>query len=128
MFWRRATGHGAFFGLLGGTISAAIFHGLALSEGATAGIKGGWLGQHFTFHSEMGQNFWMAIVAWTSCFVLTILISLATKRNKSDEELKGLVYSLTPKPETAHEPWYKRPVTVGILVLAAAVVLNVIFW
>jgi len=128
MFWRRATGHGAFFGLLGGTISAAIFHGLALSEGATAGIKGGWLGQHFTFHSEMGQNFWMAIVAWTSCFGLTILISLATKRNKPDEELKGLVYSLTPKPETAHEPWYKRPVTVGILVLAAAVVLNVIFW
>jgi SSS family solute:Na+ symporter len=128
MFWRRATGHGAFFGLLGGTISAAIFHGLALSEGATAGIKGGWLGQHFTFHSEMGQNFWMAIVAWTSCFVLTILISLATKRNKSDEELTGLVYSLTPKPGTAHESWYQRPVTVGILVLAAVVVLNVIFW
>jgi SSS family solute:Na+ symporter len=56
----------------------------------------------------MGQNFYMATAAWTSCFVLTIVISLATARNKTDEELKGLVYSLTPKPETAHEPWFKH--------------------
>ena len=33
MFWRRTTGHGAFFGLLGGTLAAAIFHGLTLSTG-----------------------------------------------------------------------------------------------
>jgi SSS family solute:Na+ symporter len=135
MFWRRTTGHGAFFGLLGGTSGAATFHGLALSQGAEVGIKGGWLAQAlglqhvpFPFHSEMGQNFWMAIVAWTTCFVLTIVISLATKRIKTDEELKGLVYSLTPKPETAHEPWYKQPVTVGILVLLATILLNIIFW
>jgi SSS family solute:Na+ symporter len=76
----------------------------------------------------MGQNFWMAIVAWTTCFVLTILISLATKRNKSDEELKGLVYSLTAKPKTENEPWYKQPVTLGILVLLATIALNIIFW
>jgi SSS family solute:Na+ symporter len=70
----------------------------------------------------------MAIVAWTTCFVLTIVISLATRRTKTDAELKGLVYSLTPKPETAHEPWYKQPVTVGILVLVATIILNIIFW
>ena len=128
MFWRRTTGHGAFFGLLGGTLGAAIFHGLALSRGAEVGIKGGWIAKEFIFHSEMGQNFWMAIVAWTTCFVLTIVISLATKRTKTDQELKGLVYSLTPKPETAHEPWYMQPVTVGILVLLATLILNIIFW
>ena len=33
MFWKRTTGHGAFFGLLGGTLGAAIFHGLAIAEG-----------------------------------------------------------------------------------------------
>ena len=27
MFWKRATGHGAFFGLLAGTFAAAIHHG-----------------------------------------------------------------------------------------------------
>jgi len=128
MFWRRATGHGAFWGLLGGTAGAAVFHGLALAQGASPGIKGGWLGREFTFHSEMGQNFWMAIVAWTTCFVLTIVISLATKRNKTDAELAGLVYSLTPRPKAEDEPWYKRPVTVGVLVLAATLGLNIIFW
>jgi len=135
MFWRRTTGHGAFFGLLGGTAGAAVFHGLALAKGAEAGIKGGWLAQMlgrpeplFTFHSEMGQNFWMAIVAWTGCFLLTIIISLLTRRTKTDADLKGLVYSLTPKPETAHEPWYQQPVTLGILVLLATLLLNIIFW
>ena len=43
MFWRRATGHGAFFGLLSGTLAAALHHGLTLPVGATMGIKGGWL-------------------------------------------------------------------------------------
>jgi solute:Na+ symporter, SSS family len=76
----------------------------------------------------MGQNFWIAIVAWTSCFLITILISVVTARTKTDDQLKGLVYSLTPKPETAHEPWYKQPVTVGVIVLVATVLLNIIFW
>jgi solute:Na+ symporter, SSS family len=128
MFWKRTTGHGAFFGLLSGTAGAAVFHGLSLAKGAEIGIKGGWITPQFHFHSGMGQNFYMATVAWTVCFLLTILVSLATRRTKTDEELKGLVYSLTPKPETAHEPWYKQPVTVGVLVLIATVILNVIFW
>ncbi len=40
MFWKRTTGHAAFWGLIGGTISAAIHHGLTLPAGATAGVKG----------------------------------------------------------------------------------------
>jgi len=128
MFWRRATGHGAFWGLLSGTAGAAIFHGLALTQGDVPGIKGGWIAQKISFHSEMGQNFWMAIVAWTTCFVMTIVVSLATEKNKTDAELAGLVYSLTPKPKAEDEPWYKRPVTVGVLVLLATLVLNIIFW
>ena len=49
------------------------------------------------FPSEMAQNFWLAAFAFTCCFTLTLVISLATARTKSDAELKGLVYSLTPK-------------------------------
>ncbi len=30
MFWKRSTGHGAFFGLLAGTLAAAIHHGLTI--------------------------------------------------------------------------------------------------
>jgi SSS family solute:Na+ symporter len=128
MFWKRANGHGAFFGLLGGTLAAAIFHGLALPEGAVVGIKGGWITPMFHFHNDLGQTFYMALTAWTSCFVLTILISLATKRNRTEEELKGLVYSLTPKLKSTDEPWYKQPATLGILILIATLILNIIFW
>ncbi len=127
MFWKRTTGHGAFFGLLGGTFSALVFHGLSLGGTATPGIKGAWITTVFTFHSEMGQNFWMAIVAWSVCFVLTASISLFTRRTKTDAELVGLVYSLTPKPKSENEPWFKRPAVIGILILAAAIVLNILF-
>jgi SSS family solute:Na+ symporter len=128
MFWKRATGHGAFFGLLGGTLAAMAFHGLSCAIGVAPGIKGGWIEPHFLFRSEMGQNFYMAIVAWTSCFLLTIGISLLTARTKTDGDLKGLVYSLTPKPEAENEPWYARPAFVGIVVLLITVALNILFW
>ena len=80
-----------------------------------------------TFPREMSQNFRLAIVAWTFCFVVTIVVSLLTARTKNDQELTGLVYSLTPKPEAANEAWYQRPAVLGALILAATVVLNVIF-
>src|SRR5882762_932914 len=71
MFWRRTTGHGAFFGLLSGTATAAIHHGLSLPAGAEVGIKGGWLSVSTHYPSEMAQNFWTAIWAFSACFVAT---------------------------------------------------------
>jgi SSS family solute:Na+ symporter len=129
MFWRRATGHGAFFGLLTGTLAAVLHHGLTLPRDAVAGIKGGFLGPLLhTYPSEMAQNFWTAIYAWTACFVATIVISLATSRRKSDEELRGLVYSLTPRQRDGDLVWYKRPAALGALALGCTLVLNIIFW
>jgi len=128
MFWKRATGHGAFFGLVGGTLAAMVFHGLSCAEGVAPGIKGGWIAPHFIFRSEMGQNFYMAIVAWVTCFLLTVAISMLTSRTKTDSELVGLVYSLTEKPKSEDEPWYARPVFVGLVVLALTITLNLLFW
>jgi SSS family solute:Na+ symporter len=129
MFWRRATGHGAFFGLLIGTAAAAMHHGLVLPHGAVPGLKGGFLGAVLhTYPSEMAQNFWTAILAWSSCFVATIVISLFTARNKSDDDLRGLVYALTPRLTDGELPWYKRPATLAVIVLGLTAVLNVIFW
>jgi SSS family solute:Na+ symporter len=127
MFWKRATGHGAFVGLLSGTTAAAIHHGLTLPHGATVGIKGGWFGVTHIYPSEMAQNFWTAIFAWTACFVLTIVVSLVT-RAREEKELVGLVYSLTERPKEEHLPWYKRPAVLGVIVLAMALILNIIFW
>ena len=128
MFWRRATGHGAFIGLLSGTLAAAVHHGLTLPAGAPVGFKGGFLGAALhTYPSEMAQNFWTAIFAWTTCFVVTIAISLVT-RPRPHEELRGLVYSLTPRPRDEGVPLYRQPGPLAIAVLAATLVLNVIFW
>jgi SSS family solute:Na+ symporter len=131
MFWKRATGHGAFLGLLSGTLAAALHHGLTLPVGAGVGIKGGWLVAGHVLHTypvEMAQNFWAAIYAWTTCFVVTIIVSLLTTRKKTDNELKGLVYSLTPRIKEEGLHWYQQPATLGVIVLIAAIILNIIFW
>jgi SSS family solute:Na+ symporter len=128
MFWRRTTGHGAFTGLLSGTLAAAVHHGLSLPAGSGVGIKGGWLGSVMhTYPSEMAQNFWTAIWAWTTCFVVTIVVSLLTKP-RPEEELRGLVYSLTERPKDEGEPWYRRPGPLAVVVLAMTLVLNLIFF
>ncbi|HVP13285.1 MAG TPA: sodium:solute symporter family protein [Phycisphaerae bacterium] len=131
MFWKRSTGHGAFWGLVAGTGAAALHHGLTLPANATVGIKGGWLVAGHVLHTypvEMAQNFWAAIYAWTACFVVTIVISLATKRLKTDDELRGLVYSLTPKVKEHGVPWFKQPAALAVVVLLAVLVLNILFW
>ena len=127
MFWKRATGHGAFTGLVTGTAAAALHHGLSLPAGAVAGVKGGWLAAVTTYPSEMAQNFWTAIWAWTTCFVVTIAVSMVTRAPET-ERLVGLVYSLTPRPSDEGLPWYKQPGPLGVAILALTVVLNVIFW
>ncbi len=127
MFWKRATGHGAFVGLVGGTLAAALHHGFSLAKGSVPGIKGGWLMVERLYTSEMAQNFWTAIAAFGACVVLTVLVSLAT-RPRPDEELRGLVYSLTDKQQTAGLPWYANPVSLGAVVLGASLLLNLVFW
>jgi SSS family solute:Na+ symporter len=127
MFWSRTTGHGAFFGLLSGTLGAAGFHALSLSAGNVPGVKGGWISPMIPLTSDMSQNFGVAITAWTICLVVTVAVSLATRRQKTNEQLAGLVYSMTPRIHSADEPWYLRPAVLGGLVLLAVLVLNVIF-
>jgi len=130
MFWRRATGHGAFFGLVLGTAAAALHHGLTLPTGAPVGIKGGWLTAPplHAYSSEMAQNFWTAIWAFCVCFVATIAISFLTRQQKTEADLAGLVYSLTARPREEHLAWWKTPEGLGALVLALAIALNVVFW
>jgi SSS family solute:Na+ symporter len=127
MFWSRCTGTGAFLGLFGGIGSSAIFHSLTIAAGNTPGVKGGYLSVVKTFPSEMAQNFWLASFAFLACFTLTLVISLATQRTKTDDELKGLVYSLTPKLKDEAKAWYLRPAAFGIVLLLCCVILNLIF-
>jgi SSS family solute:Na+ symporter len=126
MFWKRSTGHGAFVGLLSGTGAAVIHHGLTLPADATVGIHGGWIMVLHTYPSEMAQNFWTAIWAFGANLVIASAVSLMTKPRKQ-EELVGLVYSLTEKPKEGHLTWWQKPATLAIVVLALAVLLNLVF-
>jgi solute:Na+ symporter, SSS family len=126
MFWKRTTGHGAFSGLLAGTMSAALHHALTLPAGAAPGVKGGWLAALHIYPSEMAQNFWTAIFAWSACFVVTIVVTLATRPHEPSR-LTGLVYSLTERPKDNELSWYLRPEILAVVALAIALVLNIVF-
>jgi SSS family solute:Na+ symporter len=128
MFWKRTTGTGAFLGLFAGIGGSALFHSLTIAHGNLPGIKGGYVHVLQEFPSEMAQNFWLAAFAFIVCFTLTLVISLATSRTKTDEELKGLVYSLTPKIKEDNQPVWQRTAVVGTVLLIACVILNLIFW
>ena len=129
MFWKRTTGHAAFTGLLAGFLMALLHHGLTIPAGATTLVKGGWIANLHEYPVEMAQNFWTAIIAFTVSASLTVFLSVVTKQQKSDEELKGLVYSLTPRElSDKHLPWYERPAGLAILVGVISIVLTIMFW
>ena len=135
MFSKRTTATGAFLGLFGGIGGSAVFHAFTTTVGNIDAsghvintMKGGYAGVLAKFPSEMAQNFWLASFAFIVCFTLTLVISLATRRTKSDADLKGLVYSLTPKIKDENQPVYLRPAVVGTALLVCCVILNYIFW
>ncbi|TAN38836.1 MAG: Na+/galactose cotransporter [Verrucomicrobia bacterium] len=128
MFWVRCTGTGAFLGLFGGIATSAFFHALTLAVGNVPGIKGGYLAVLKGFPSDMAQNFWLAIFAFGACFLLTIILSLLTKQTKTNEDLKGLVYALTPRVVDGEQLWITRPAVFGTILLIGCVILNIIFW
>jgi solute:Na+ symporter, SSS family len=74
----------------------------------------------------MAQNFWIAIIAWTTCFVVTIAISMLGQP-RPDREMEGLVYGLTKVPHDAKAKWYQRPAPLAVLVLVLVILLNIWF-
>ena len=122
MFWKRATGHGGFWGLIAGTLAATITHGLTVAEG-----KGGWIANLHEYYSGTSQAFNIAAISFIVCFMVTMIVSLATKKPE-ENSLVGLVYSLTPKTKDPNKVWYKNPLTLGLVVLAVTIVLNILFY
>jgi len=128
MFWKRTTGHAAFIGLLAGFTIALIHHGLTAPMGATTLVKGGWISIVHVYPVEMAQNFWTAIFACFTSASLTIGLSLVTKQKKTDEELVGLVYSLTPRVNMNDGKWINRPSTLAWIVAIIGIILTILFW
>jgi SSS family solute:Na+ symporter len=120
MFWARCTANGAFWGLLSGILACAAHY--LLTGVGTAGP-----GPLHAYASDMARNFWGAFIAWIVCFVVTIAVSMVTKPRARDD-LKGLVYSMTPRVQEGRLPWYNRPAVLAVIVAVMALALNVVFW
>jgi SSS family solute:Na+ symporter len=122
MFVRWITPNGAFWGLLAGMGSSFTMF---------LAVKFDWIDPRMltlsNVQSDMAANFWRAWWAWLICFVLTILISLFTKK-KTDEELVGLVKGLTPAAGADGIPWYRKPETFAIVSVIVLIILNIYFW
>jgi solute:Na+ symporter, SSS family len=125
MFWRRTTGHGAFWGLVLGTCAAALHYQLTAVMGATSLLPK--IAVVHSYPSDMAQNFWGAIVAGTTCFGATAAISLGTTP-KADGDLRGLVFGLMPRSSSSDISWHHRPAVLAGIVLTLTVALNILFW
>jgi SSS family solute:Na+ symporter len=118
MFWKRMTPHAGWSGLVLGTASAVTVWGL--SQAGVIGLTG------------QGTSFVAAGTAFVVDIVVSVVVSLATKP-KPDEELAGLVYSLTPRESLKHDDtgenagWYRKPGLLAGIVLILTIALNAIF-
>lgn len=117
MFWKRMTPTAAWVGLVAGTLAA-----VAVDRLAAAGVID---------LPGQGAAFLAASTAFVVDFILSIVVSLVT-RPKPYSELKGLVYSETPRedlvdPHEASYPWYRRTLPLAGIALAMVIVLNAAF-
>ncbi len=125
LLWKRMTPAAGWAGLVSG-ISAAVLVGV-LSEDALGPMSFGVLGLR-----GQGASFVAAGAAFAVDVLVSVLVSQAS-RPREESELRGLVYSLTPKSDfhddQVEDPaWYQRPTLLAGIGGAMVVALNVIFW
>jgi SSS family solute:Na+ symporter len=118
MFWKRMTAAAGWIGLVSGTLTAILV--FVLSKNGVINLPG------------QGASFIGAGAAFVVDILLSVVISLITTP-KPESELKGLVYSLTPKEtriEAAGEGdggWFRKPTLLAGIALALTIALNIIF-
>src|ERR1035438_2458193 len=122
MLWKRATAAGGFWGLLAGTLSSIGMYAWVKMDPAAL--------RYVALSSSaqpMAENLFRALWCWIICVLVTVIVSLLT-RPKSDQELVGLVYGMTPIPHEERVSIFHRPVFWAVIVGVVFVVLQIIFW
>jgi SSS family solute:Na+ symporter len=124
MFWKRMSPTAGWVGLVAGTASAVAV--AFLSEDAF----GSWSTGTIPVGGQ-GAAFVAAGAAFVVDVVLSIIVSVVTEA-KDPAELRGLVYSETPREDLvdadeATYPWYRRTIPLASVSLVMVVILNIIF-
>jgi SSS family solute:Na+ symporter len=122
MFWKRMTATAAWTGLVSGTLAAVLV--AFLSEDAFGSASTG------TLHiGGQGASFAAAGAAFVVDLVVSVVVTFMTQP-RVESELRGLVYSLTPKEDLLDEHadhwWLSAPKLAGVS-LFLVIVLNIIF-
>jgi SSS family solute:Na+ symporter len=118
MFWKRMTATAGWTGLVTGTASAVTI--FILSETEVIDLPG------------QGASFLAAGVAFVADILVSVVVSLMTAP-KPESELRGLVYSLTPKEDRTEHPvgdeavWYRSTPLLAGVAAVLVVILNVVF-
>jgi SSS family solute:Na+ symporter len=122
MFWKRMTAAAGWAGLVAGTAAAVVV--AFLSQDAFGSASLGVLNL-----SGQGASFVAAGAAFVVDIVVSVLVTMGTQPRK-ESELRGLVYSLTPKEDLRDEHaghWYTSPTKLAGVSLVMVIILNVIF-
>jgi len=124
MFWKRMTATAGWVGLVSGTGAAVLV--AILSEDALGGASIGVLNL-----SGQGASFVAAGAAFVVDIVVSVIVTGMTQP-KPESELRGLVYSLTPKAdlaegEAAATHWWMSPTKLAGVSLVMVIILNIIF-
>ena len=123
MLWKRVTRAAGFWGLLAGTLSSVGMFTLMKLDPER------WV-RVFALSplaKVLAQDMYQALWSCVTCVVVTVLVTLVTKP-RPDEELRGLVYSLTDVAREEHTSWLHRPLVWGLAALVVLVALQIIFW
>jgi SSS family solute:Na+ symporter len=126
MFWRRMTPTAGWTGLVSGTLAAVVV--AIAGNGVLGSLSQGWI----SGLEGQGASFVAAIAAFVVDLLVSVGVSMVTQP-KPDSELRGLVYSLTPKKDF-HDAgegtlaWYQQPTKLAAVGLVLVIVLNIIFW
>ena len=83
MFWKRTTGHAAFWGLIGGTISAAITMDLHCLQGQRPGSREATLDLFIPIPVKWHRISGPPSMPFPQHCLITFLITLVTKRTKN---------------------------------------------
>jgi SSS family solute:Na+ symporter len=124
MFWKRMTPTAGWVGLVSGTLAAVVV--AFLSKDAFGSLSRGVLPLE-----GQGAAFIAASAAFIVDVAVSVLVSYRTQP-KPASELRGLVYSETPRedlvdPNEARAPWYQRTLPLAGVALALVIVLNIAF-
>jgi len=122
MFWKKMSATAGWTGLVSGTAAAVAV--AFLSEDAFGSASLGVLNL-----SGQGAAFAAAGAAFVVDIAVSVVVTMFTAPRK-ESELRGLVYSLTPKEDLLDDHaghWYLSPTKLAGVSLAMVIVLNLIF-